>query len=71
MTHAASTPSVNSSDSGARTGVRQLLFKPDRPRAIDQHIDYFGGATEPASDMEADLCGEDDLCGEMILERPA
>jgi hypothetical protein len=21
-----------------------LLFKADRPRAIDRHIDYFGGA---------------------------
>jgi hypothetical protein len=65
MTHTASAPSVNFSDFGARTGVRQLLFKPDHPRAIDQHIDYFGGATEPTSDMEADVCGE------MILERPA
>ena len=24
--------------------TRSLLFKVDRPRAIDEHIDYFGGA---------------------------
>jgi len=50
--------------SGAGVEVRELLFKPDHPRAIDQHIDYFGGANEPSSDADADVC-------EMILERPA
>lgn len=33
------------------------LFKPDRPRAIDRYIDYFGGAA-----------GHIDPCGEALLE---
>jgi hypothetical protein len=48
----------------ARGDVRDLLFKPDRPRAIDEYIDYFGGASEASSD-------EDDVRGEAFLERPA
>jgi hypothetical protein len=48
----------------ARADVRDLLFKPDRPRAIDVYIDYFGGASAPSAD-------EDDVCGEAFLERPA
>jgi len=34
------------SGAGARPEARELLFRPDRPRAIDRHIDYFGGVTE-------------------------
>jgi hypothetical protein len=34
------------------------LFKPDRPRAIDQHIDFFGDDGGPARDM----------CGEVLLD---
>jgi hypothetical protein len=51
----------------ARThpGVPELLFKADRPRAIDHHIDYFGGVGEPQAD------GDEDVCGEATLERPA
>lgn len=64
MAHASSARSSHAS-SGAGVEVRELLFKPDRPRAIDQHIDYFGGASEPSSDTDADVYGE------MILERPA
>lgn len=33
------------------------LVKPDRPRAIDRYIDYFGGAA-----------GHIDPCGEALLE---
>jgi hypothetical protein len=44
--------------------VRDLLFKPDRPRAIDEYIDYFGGTSHASTD-------EDDVCGEIFLERPA
>jgi hypothetical protein len=63
MAHASSARSPYPS-SGARTGVRELLFKLDHPRAIDDHIDYFGGATEASSDIDADVC-------EVMLERPA
>ena len=34
------------------------LFKPDRPRAIDRHIDFFGDQGAPARDM----------CGEALLD---
>lgn len=64
MAYASARP-AQSSPSSARRGVRELLFKPDHPRAIDRHIDYFGGAAEPGSDAETDLCGE------LVLERPA
>ncbi len=33
------------------------LFKPDRPRAIDRYIDYFGGGA-----------GHPDPCGEALLD---
>src|SRR5438128_7797970 len=49
MAHA---PSAQSGASGQRPEARELLFKPDCPRAIDHHIDYFGTSTtsaEPAS----------------------
>jgi hypothetical protein len=29
----------------ARRRARPLLYKRDRPRAIDRHIDYFGGGS--------------------------
>jgi hypothetical protein len=45
--------------------ARRLLFKADRPRAIDHHIDYFGGAGGAAT------ASDDDLCGEALLERLA
>jgi hypothetical protein len=40
------------SGAGSHPEARELLFKPDHPRAIDRHIDYFGtyeppGAEEP------------------------
>lgn len=59
MAHVSSVPSA----SGARREVRELLFKPDRPRAIDEHIDYFGGAT--------DVLADGDACGDGLLERLA
>jgi hypothetical protein len=34
------------------------LFKPDRPRAIDRHIDFFGDHAAAARDM----------CGEALLD---
>ena len=42
------------------TEARDLLYKADRPRAIDQVIDFFGdgGAGEVACDR----------CGELFLE---
>ena len=60
MAHASSTQAVPS----AHADVRDLLFKPDRPRAIDDYIDYFGGTGDTSAD-------EDDVCGEAFLERPA
>jgi len=62
MAHA---PSTQSRVSDARPEAREVLFKPDHPRAIDQHIDYFGGAgASPAAT-------DDDSCGEALLERLA
>lgn len=45
--------------------AHRLFFKADRPRAIDQYIDYFGGAGGNA------VAAADDLCGETLLERLA
>jgi hypothetical protein len=59
MAHISSVPSA----SGARREVRELLFKADRPRDIDQYIDYFGGTTEGVA--------EGDACGDALLERLA
>jgi hypothetical protein len=42
------------SDAGARPEARELLFKPDRPRAIDRHIDFFGGVTEAPAESDDD-----------------
>ena len=43
-----------------QTEARDLLYKADRPRAIDRHIDFFGdGLTEEAGG---------DRCGELFLE---
>lgn len=40
--------------------ARDLLYKPDHPRAIDRHIDFFGDGV--LSD------GSGDGCGELLLE---
>jgi len=45
-------------DAVARPEARELLFKPDRPRAIDRHIDYFGGVTEALVESDDDRCGD-------------
>ena len=45
--------------------ARDLLFKADHPRAIDEFIDFFGGATDTPADEH------DDVAGEVVLERPA
>jgi hypothetical protein len=53
--------------SAAFTRIREsgrLFFKADHPRAIDQHIDFFGGAGGSAA-------AGDDVCGETLLERLA
>ena len=53
--------------SDTRSSVAQaqnLLFKPDRPREIDRYIDFFGGTNDTSA-------GEQDACGESLLERPA
>ena len=39
---------------------REVLYKADRPRAIDRYIDFFGDGVERA--------GVDDRCGELFLE---
>ena len=36
--------------------ARDLLYKADHPRAIDQHIDFFGDGV--LSDVACDRCGE-------------
>jgi hypothetical protein len=45
--------------------ARRLLFKADRPRAIDRYIDYFGGAGAVRAG------GDGDPCGQTLLERLA
>jgi len=66
MAQITSARSVQSAASDERAEVKELLLKRDRPRDIDRHIDYFGGASEPASDGV-----DDDVCGEAFMERPA
>jgi hypothetical protein len=36
--------------------ARDLLYKADRPRAIDRHIDFFGDGA--LSDGTCDRCGD-------------
>lgn len=60
MAHARSTHTAQKSSTRTR-----LFFKADRPRAIDQYIDYFGGAGGALA-----VAG-DDVCGETLLERLA
>jgi hypothetical protein len=47
----------------SRRHEREPLFKSDYPRTIDRYIDYFEGA--PAVE------GNDDACGETLLDRLA
>jgi hypothetical protein len=49
------------------TPEASLLFKPDRPRAIDRHIDYFGGVGTGRAETDTAA----DSCGESLLERLA
>jgi hypothetical protein len=66
MAHARITHATQKSTTSRRTReARRLFFKADHPRAIDQHIDYFGGAGG------ASAAAGDDLCGETLLERLA
>ena len=52
-------PSMTSHAVSALTrGCPRRRFKPDRPRAIDRHIDYFGGTAGWTSDP----------CGEALLD---
>ena len=65
MGYARITHATQKSTTSPRIGeARHLFFKADHPRAIDEHIDYFGGAGG------ASATG-DDLCGETLLERLA
>jgi hypothetical protein len=53
MAHALSQITTEPAAPAARS-----LFKPDRPRAIDRHIDFFGDHAAAARDM----------CGEALLD---
>ena len=65
MAHARSTHAAKKSAASKRTReARLLFFKADRPRSIDQYIDYFGGA-------HGSTVAGDDACGETLLERLA
>jgi hypothetical protein len=46
------------SGAGVRPETRDLLFKPDHPRAIDRHIDFFGGVTETPAESDDDRSGD-------------
>lgn len=66
MAHARRTHAGRTPVAGTRPReARRLFFKADRPRSIDQYIDYFGGAGGAAA------AAEDDPCGETLLERLA
>ena len=56
---------TRSTPAGEGRERRDLLFKADHPRAIDEYIDFFGGATDTHADEH------DDVGGEVVLERPA
>jgi hypothetical protein len=45
----------------AHPEVERLLFKPDRRRAIDEHIDYFGGTTAALVEQDHDTEGTERL----------
>ena len=65
MAHARTTHATQTAATFSRAReARSLFFKADRPRAIDQYIDYFGGAGGASA-------AGDDLCGETLLERLA
>lgn len=65
MAHARTTHAAQKSAATRTREARHLFFKADRPRGIDQYIDYFGGAGGAAA------AAGDDLCGETLLERLA
>jgi hypothetical protein len=66
MAHARITRATQKSPASLRNReARRMLFKADRPRAIDRYIDYFGGAGAASAALG------DDLCGETFLERLA
>ena len=66
MTHERNAPLPSGPTSQSAGGeVQRLFFKTDRPRSIDQYIDYFGGADDAAD------AAENDPSGETVLERLA
>ena len=66
MAHARSTHAAQKSAAFRRAReARRLFFKADRPRPIDDYIDYFGGAGG------ASAAAGDVVCGEMLFERLA
>ena len=66
MPNATTSPTVRLSRArDARGATRLMLFKVDHPRAIDQHIDFFG--ERPASRAVRPSCGESLV--DSLLER--
>ena len=64
MAHARRTHATQKAAATRNREARRLFFKADHPRAIDQYIDYFGGAGGASA-------AGDDLCEETLLERLA
>ena len=54
-------PYLNAARSGSNAAPATALYKADRPRWIDYHIDFFGDGT-PAHLASIALCG-DELLG--------
>lgn len=65
MAHACRSHTTERPASWRAREARRLLFKADRPRAIDRYIDYFGGAGG------ASATADEDRCGEALLDRLA
>jgi len=61
MAHSTAVHAVAPSFTGSRSiaEAREQLYKADRPRAIDRHIDFFGDGV---------LSDAGDGCGELFLE---
>ncbi len=66
MPNAMTSPTVRVSRARDARGVARVsLFKVDHPRAIDEHIDFFGEAS--GSRARRALCGESLI--ESLLQR--
>jgi hypothetical protein len=60
MPHLRAVPSMAPAPAREVGSVRPMLYKADYPRAIDRHIDFFGGGA-PRGDVT-------DRCGDLFLE---